>query len=131
MDHRAPPIRGPPGQGAARGRTGWRGRAVDDAGEQIARESAREQGYADRLYRRPAERAAQVDRNLDRSRGSQRPAPHQTRPERVSFRALYGARLGLLRSVSRSVVSGRLDMDDAARHYIGRIGLFTPDREQL
>src|SRR5699024_9066713 len=37
----------------------------------------------------------------------------------------------LLRSVSQSLVFGRLDLDDTARHYIGRIGLFTPDREQL
>src|SRR5699024_4726202 len=131
MDHRAPPIRGPPGQGAARGRTGWRGRAVDDADEQIAREIAREQGYADRLYRRLDELVAQVERNLDQIQGSQHASTHQNRSERDSFMALYEDRLALLRSVSRSVVFGRLDMDDAARHYIGRIGLFTPDREQL
>src|SRR5699024_9587894 len=131
MDHRAPPIRGPPGQGAARGRTGWRGRAVDDADEQIAREIAREQGYADRLYRRLDELVAQVERNLDQIQGSQHASTHQNRSERDSFMALYEDRLALLRAVSRSVVFGRLDMADAARHYIGRIGLFTPDREQL
>ena len=104
---------------------------MDDADEQIAREIAREQGYADRLYRRLDELVAQVERNLDQIQGSQHASTHQNRSERDSFMALYEDRLALLRSVSRSVVFGRLDMDDAARHYIGRIGLFTPDREQL
>ena len=104
---------------------------MDDADEQIAREIAREQGYADRLYRRLDELIAQVEKNLDEIQGSQHASTHQNRSERDSFMALYEDRLALLRSVSRSVVFGRLDMDDAARHYIGRIGLFTPDREQL
>lgn len=108
-----------------------RGRAVNDAEEQIAQEIAREQSYADRLYRRLDELIAQVERNLDQIQGSQHASTHQNRSERDSFMALYEDRLALLRSVSRSLVFGRLDMDDAARHYIGRIGLFTPEREQL
>src|SRR5699024_4851994 len=116
---------------AARGRTGWRGRAVDDADEQIAREIAREQGYADRLYRRPDALGAQAERNLDQIQGSQHASTHQTRSERDSSMAPYEDRLALPRSAPRSVVFGRLDRDAAARHYIGRIGLFTPDREQL
>ncbi|WP_394214512.1 HelD family protein [Brachybacterium vulturis] len=104
---------------------------MDDAEEQIAREIAREQTYADRLYRRLDELIAQVERNLETIQGSQHASTHQNRSERDSFMALYEDRLALLRSVSRSLVFGRLDMDDAARHYIGRIGLFTPEREQL
>jgi len=104
---------------------------VDDAEGQIAREIAREQEYADRLYRRLDELIAQVERNLDQIQGSQHASTHQNRSERDSFMTLYEDRLALLRSVARSVVFGRLDMDDAARHYIGRIGLFTPEREQL
>jgi DNA helicase IV len=104
---------------------------VDDAEEQIAREIAREQTYADRLYRRLDELITQVERNLDQIQASQHASTHQNRSERDSFMALYEDRLALLRSVARSVVFGRLDMDDAARHYIGRIGLFTPEREQL
>ncbi|MBB5832013.1 HelD family protein [Brachybacterium aquaticum] len=98
---------------------------------QVAREIAREQEYADRLYERVDELIAQVERNLDQIQGSQQASTHQNRSERDAFMALYEDRLALLRSVSRSVVFGRLDMDDAARHYIGRIGLFTPEREQL
>ena len=104
---------------------------MDDAEEQIAREIAREQTYADRLYRRLDELIVQVEGNLDQIQGSQHASTHQNRSERDSFMALYEDRLALLRSVSHSLVFGRLDMDDAARHYIGRIGLFTPDREQL
>ncbi|MGO1198884.1 MAG: HelD family protein [Dermabacteraceae bacterium] len=104
---------------------------MDDAEEQIAREIAREQTNADRLYRRLDELIAQVERNLEQIQGSQHASTHQNRSERDSFMAMYEDRLALLRSVSRSLVFGRLDMDDTARHYIGRIGLFTNDREQL
>ncbi|GAA1488527.1 HelD family protein [Brachybacterium sacelli] len=104
---------------------------MDDAEEQIAREIAREQAYADRLYARLDELIEQVEGNLERIQASQHASTHQNRSERDSFMALYEDRLALLRSVARSVVFGRLDTDDAARRYIGRIGLFTADREQL
>ncbi|MGO3288193.1 HelD family protein [Brachybacterium sp.] len=104
---------------------------MDDAEGQIAREIAREQAYADRLYTRLDELMLQVESNLDQIQGSQHASTHQNRSERDSFMALYEDRLALLRSVARSVVFGRLDMDDTARHYIGRIGLFTAEREQL
>jgi len=104
---------------------------VDEAEEQISREIAREQAYADRLYERVDELVAQVEANLVRIQASQHASTHQNRSERDSFMALYEDRLALLRSVSRNVVFGRLDTDDQARRYIGRIGLFTPEREQL
>ncbi len=105
--------------------------SVDAAEQQFTRELAREQSYADRLYERLDELIAQVERNLDRIQASQHASTHQNRSERDSFMALYEDRLALLRSVSRAVVFGRLDTDDGARRYIGRIGLFTPEREQL
>ena len=104
---------------------------MDEAEEQISREIAREQAYADRLYERVDELVAQVEANLTRIQASQHASTHQNRSERDSFMALYEDRLALLRSVSRNVVFGRLDTDDQARRYIGRIGLFTPEREQL
>lgn len=104
---------------------------MDENDERLARELAREQAYADLLYTRLDELTGQVERNLDQMQASQHASTHQNRSERDSFVALYEDRLSLLRSVSRSVVFGRLDTDDAERHYIGRIGLFTPDREQL
>ncbi|WP_193104228.1 ATP-binding domain-containing protein [Brachybacterium sp. FME24] len=104
---------------------------MDDAEGLIAQEIAREQDYADRLYARLDELITQVERNLEEIQASQHASTHQNRSERDSFMALYEDRLALLRSVARSVVFGRLDMDDAARHYIGRIGLFTADRDQL
>src|SRR5690606_31550831 len=55
VHHNGPPCSAAPGP-AGRRRSKWtnwlRGRAVDDAEGQIAREIAREQTYADRLYAR-------------------------------------------------------------------------------
>ncbi|GAB2549508.1 HelD family protein [Brachybacterium huguangmaarense] len=99
--------------------------------ESSAEQVAVEQAYADRLYARLDELMAQVARNLDEAQGSQNASTHQNRSERDAFVALYEDRLALLRTASQNVVFGRLDTDDAARHYIGRIGLFTPEREQL
>ncbi|MGP9682620.1 HelD family protein [Brachybacterium sp. AOP3-A1-3] len=104
---------------------------MDDAEGQIDREIAHEQAYADRLYARLDVLIGQVEHNLEQMQASQHASTHQNRSERDSFMALYEDRLALLRSVARAVVFGRLDMDDAARHYIGRIGLFTAEREQL
>lgn len=92
---------------------------------------AQEQKYADVLYRRVDELTAQVERNLERTQQSTGGGTHQNRSERDAFMALYEDRLVLLRSVSHGVVFGRLDTDERARLYIGRIGLFTPEREQL
>ena len=104
---------------------------MDDTEGQIAREIAREQDYADRLYERLDQQIQQVQDNLEQVQASQHASTHQNRSERDAFAALYEDRLALLRSVSRSVVFGRLDTDEGARRYIGRIGLFTPEREQL
>lgn len=99
----------------------------EDAAPQIRHEQA----YTDRLYARLDELIAQVQRNLDETQQSQSASTHQNRSERDAFMALYEDRLALLRSASQNVVFGRLDTDEQARHYIGRIGLFTPEREQL
>lgn len=92
---------------------------------------AHEQSYTDVLYGRLDELLVQVAQNLDRAQHSQNASTHQNRSERDAFVALYEDRLGLLRTASQNLVFGRLDTDDAARHYIGRIGLFTAERDQL
>lgn len=104
---------------------------MDESEQQISREIAREQDHADRLYHRLDELIEQVQANLTGVQASQHASTHQNRSERDSFLALYEDRLALLRSVSQNVVFGRLDTEDEARRYIGRIGLFTADREQL
>ena len=92
---------------------------------------AHEQQYADVLYRRVDELTAQVERNLERTQRNTGGGTHQNRSERDAFMALYEDRLVLLRSVARNVLFGRLDTDEGARLHIGRIGLFTAEREQL
>lgn len=99
--------------------------------EPSAEQIGLEQAYADRLYARVDELMEQMSRNLDDAQHSQSASTHQNRSERDAFVALYEDRLALLRAASHNVVFGRLDTDDDARHYIGRIGLFTPEREQL
>lgn len=100
---------------------------MDREAEQIALE----QQYANVLYRRVDELTTQMEKNLELTQASQGGGTHQNRSERDAFMALYEDRLSLLRSVSSNVVFGRLDTDHQARLYIGRIGLFTADREQL
>lgn len=92
---------------------------------------AAEQAYTDQLYARVDELIDQVERNLEQTQGSQSASTHQNRSERDAFMALYEDRLSLLRSVSHNVVFGRLDTDEGQRHYIGRISLFTAERDQL
>lgn len=92
---------------------------------------ALEQNNAHVLYSRIDELIAQVTRQLESVIAEQGASTHQNRSERDSFAAFYEDRLALLTSVSHNALFGRLDREDATRHYIGRIGLFTADREQL
>jgi DNA helicase IV len=92
---------------------------------------AREQAYVDVLYARVDELMVQLQESLDAVQGSQQASTHQNRSERDAFLALYEDRLSLLRTVAHNVVFGRLDSQEGEHHYIGRIGLFTPEREQL
>lgn len=96
-----------------------------------AAQIAAEQEYADRLYARVDELVALVQQRLDQTQGQQTASTHQNRSERDAFVTMYEDRLSLLRTVSHNVVFGRLDTDEGTRHYIGRIGLFTADRDQL
>lgn len=93
-------------------------------------ELAEEQSYVDVLYARLDELVGQTGEQLSRVQ-RQKYSTHQNRSERDAFVALYEDRLATLRSVEDKIVFGRLDQDSGQRHYIGRIGLFTSDREQL
>ncbi|MGQ4508053.1 HelD family protein [Dermabacteraceae bacterium P13128] len=90
-----------------------------------------EQAYVDRLYSRLDELTETLQQRLDEAQASQSATTHQNRSERDAFVARYEDRLSLLASVRERVVFGRLDREDDSRLYIGRIGLFTPEREQL
>ncbi len=92
---------------------------------------ALEQRYADRVYARIDEQIARLETQLSGVIGAQTASTHQNRSERDSFATFYEDRIGLLRSVSSNAIFGRLDMSDATRHYIGRIGVFTAEGSQL
>ncbi|WOO93343.1 HelD family protein [Helcobacillus massiliensis] len=90
-----------------------------------------EQAAVDTMYRRIDELIEHLTDQMERTAGSQSASTHQNRSERDAFTAFYEDRISLLRTVSHSAVFGRLDMVDGARRYIGRIGLFTANRDQL
>ncbi|WP_259558904.1 HelD family protein [Brachybacterium sillae] len=92
---------------------------------------AEEQAYVDVLYARLDDLTAQVGEKLRSAQAAQDASTHQNRSERDAFVALYEDRLALLHSVADGVVFGRLDTDAGDSHHIGRIGLFTRDRDQL
>ena len=48
-----------------------------------------------------------------------------------TFATMYENRLTQLRSVEDRLVFGRLDAKNGDRHYIGRIGLSSPDHEPI
>lgn len=90
-----------------------------------------EQKHANTLYGRIDELIAHISAQLNGVIAEQGASTHQNRSERDSFAAFYEDRLTLLHSVAENALFGRLDLTDKTRHYIGRIGVFTKDREQL
>lgn len=92
---------------------------------------AHEQSYVDVLYARIDEQIAHLEKQLKAIAKDQQGSTHQNRSERDAFASFYEDRIALLKSVAHNAVFGRLDMADEATHYIGRIGVFTAEREQL
>ncbi|WP_420113962.1 HelD family protein [Pseudactinotalea sp.] len=90
-----------------------------------------EQRYVDTVYGRVddlREDAKQRLRNVQRSGAS---GTHQNRSERDAFATLYADRLAQLNGVEERLVFGRLDLDDGARRYVGRIGVSDADQVPL
>lgn len=88
-----------------------------------------EQRHVDAVYERVddlREDAKQRLRGVQRSGAS---GTHQNRSERDAFATLYADRLAQLNGVEERLVFGRLDLDDGARRYVGRIGV--SDRDQV
>jgi len=100
-------------------------------GADLRRELAAEQTYVDRLYAhldRLRERTAEALEQIRRSPVVPTPAG---RAERDAFDALHTERLHQLRAVEDRLAFGRLDLEEGASRYIGRIGLSDDERHQL
>ncbi|MFC8599631.1 MULTISPECIES: HelD family protein [unclassified Isoptericola] len=94
-------------------------------------ELAREQGVVDTLYARLDElRRATRDRLAEVRRSGPSGSP-QNRSERDAFATLYEDRVAQLDAVEDRLAFGRLDLDDGATRYVGRIGLADSDHRSL
>jgi DNA helicase IV len=95
------------------------------------REIQREQNHLDLLYARLDTLRERTAAELARIRRAGSTGTPQARSERDAFATLHENRLAQLRSVEDRLCFGRLDLLEAQRRYIGRIGLFDDDQQQL
>ncbi|RIX31443.1 HelD family protein [Amnibacterium setariae] len=94
-------------------------------------ELAREQRYVSGLYVRLDALRAQLLAELERVRRGGASGTHQARTERDAMARLLEDRTKRLRDVDERLVFGRLQADDGALRYIGRIGLRDDDQQPL
>src|SRR5690606_19037776 len=132
VDNGRPPVQPPTRQNPTEGDRSIVPDDVPDdqeATSALERALAHEQRYVDTVYHRIDELRDDARR---RPRPVQRAGPsrtHQNRSERDAFATLYADRLAQLDAVEERLVFGRLDLDDGARRYVGRIGV--SDAEQV
>ncbi|GAA2754579.1 HelD family protein [Amnibacterium kyonggiense] len=94
-------------------------------------ELAREQRYVAGLYSRLDVLRAELVAELERVRRGGATGTHQARTERDAMARLFEDRVRRLRDVDERLVFGRLQADDGAVRYIGRIGLRDDEQQPL
>ncbi|MCK9795554.1 AAA family ATPase [Isoptericola sp. 4D.3] len=94
-------------------------------------ELAREQEVVDGLYARLDELRRQTRDRLVEVRRSGPSGSPQNRSERDAFATLYEDRVAQLDAVEDRLAFGRLDLDDGATRYVGRIGLADAEHRSL
>ena len=114
----------PAAPGSARSTGGERNAALEA-------ELVVEQDVVDIVYRRLDELRDHTRARLHQTRRGRGGGTPQNRSERDSFATMYEDRLSQLESVEDRLVFGRLDLDDATRRYVGRIGLTDADHDTL
>ncbi|OZG63515.1 ATP-dependent DNA helicase [Bifidobacterium lemurum] len=90
-----------------------------------------EQQAVDRAYGRLDALRAQTRSRLDAVRAAGSHGSPTQRTERDSFATMYEDRLTQLRAVEDRLVFGRLDDEQGARRYIGRVGLSSESHEPI
>jgi DNA helicase IV len=103
--------------------TGEKVRPEDVTTSHRQHEIATEQGVVDTLYARLDELRASTRSRLAGVRRSGPSGSPQNRSERDAFATLYEDRLAQLEAVEDRLAFGRLDLEDGATRYVGRIGL--------
>ena len=95
------------------------------------RELAGERAYVGQLYQRLDQLREATESKLRSTRKNQTVGNHQNRSERDAYASFYEDRLAQYNAVDHRLAFGRLDMDDDAVRYVGRIGLATEEHERL
>ena len=95
------------------------------------RELAGERAYVGQLYQRLDQLREATESKLRSTRKNQSVGNHQNRSERDAYASFYEDRLAQYNAVDHRLAFGRLDMDDDAVRYVGRIGLATEEHERL
>lgn len=95
------------------------------------RELAGERAYVGQLYQRLDQLREATESKLRSTRKNQSAGNHQNRSERDAYASFYEDRLAQYNAVDHRLAFGRLDMDDDAVRYVGRIGLATEEHERL
>ena len=95
------------------------------------RELAGERAYVGQLYQRLDQLREATESKLRSTRKTQSVGNHQNRSERDAYASFYEDRLAQYNAVDHRLAFGRLDMDDDAVRYVGRIGLATEEHERL
>lgn len=95
------------------------------------RELAGERAYVGQLYQRLDQLREATESKLRSTRKNQSVGNHQNRSERDAYASFYENRLAQYNAVDHRLAFGRLDMDDDAVRYVGRIGLATEEHERL
>lgn len=95
------------------------------------RELAGERAYVGQLYKRLDQLREATESKLRSTRKNQSVGNHQNRSERDAYASFYENRLAQYNAVDHRLAFGRLDMDDDAVRYVGRIGLATEEHERL
>ncbi|MGN6446707.1 HelD family protein [Amnibacterium sp.] len=106
-------------------------RAVRHVTDVADAELVREQRYVAGLYTRLDVLRAELLAELERVRRGGASGTHQARTERDAMARLFEDRVRRLRDVDERLVFGRLQADDGAVRYIGRIGLRDDDQQPL
>jgi DNA helicase IV len=107
------------------------GPAGEDLEEARRAQIAEEQQRVDELYARLDELRERTAADLAQVRRSRATGSHQSRSERDAFATLHENRLSQLWAVEDRLVFGRLDLIDAERLYVGRIGLSDEEQRRM
>jgi DNA helicase IV len=97
----------------------------------VSDEVAHEQEYVDMLYARLDGLRASTAQQLRAVRRAGAVGTAQNRSERDAFATFHEDRLAQLEAVEERLCFGRLDLEDATRRYVGRLGLSDDRQAQL